>query len=674
MTKPEFACKKPYPLGARAESDAVYFSFVSKERDCGILIYDRTTGKRLQKLSFTQDERVGNIYCKRLADVKPEEIAYQFYEGDEIVPDRHARMFCGRAAYGRERKPQGWRALIPCDEFDWGNDDSPRIPYGECVCYCAHVRGFTRHASSGVAHRGTFRGMMEKLDYLQKTGITTVELQPVYEFAEMPTDAERKVFLAAQNPAYMASDEEMDMLFPQRCNYWGYKRGYYYAPKAAYAAGENPCLEFKEMVRAFHERGMEIVMQFYFPQSVKTLEITEILKFWVLEYHVDGFHLMGENLPVNLIAADELLAETKLWYYYFDTKQIYGADGAPQYVNLASYGDDFLYAMRKYLKGDENMLGEALSQMRRIPRDMGRIHYMSNYYGFTLMDMVSYDRKHNEANGEDNRDGNDFNYSWNCGEEGACRRRKVRSLRHKQIKNAMVMLLFAQSTPLIFMGDEFGNSQKGNNNPYCQDNGVTWLDWNDLRKNEDIYDFWSEMVRLRKEHPILHPMSELRLMDYLSCGYPDLSYHGQSAWRPRTESCNRHVGVMYCGKYARRGGDEEDDFLYLAMNMYWEPMELAMPRLPAGMKWQLVRNTEESAGVPDMSAEETAMETAAERPRQEQRAESASEKVIFVPGRSCSIYVSVPDEAERKRTKRGGRAKARAAGRRDGNAKARNAE
>lgn len=639
MTKPETTCIKPFPLGAHVENGAVRFSFVSKKSDCGILIYDRRTGKKLHKLPFEPKERIGNVYCKYLNGVDAEELSYQFYEGDELVPDRYARRFVNRVAFGRERKHQDWRAVIPRDEFDWEGDERPRIPFHECVCYCAHVRGFTKHPSSGVAHRGTFQGMVEKLDYLKETGITTVELQPVYEFAEIPTDEERKAVLGAQTAAYTPSAEDLDKLCPKKCNYWGYKQGFYYAPKAAYAAGDDPCTEFKEMVRAFHKKGIEIVMQIYFPKGIKLPKIAEILRFWVLEYHVDGFHLMGENLPVDLIATDDMFADTKLWYYYFDADKIYEAEEEPDYCNMAAYNDDYLYAMRKYLKGDENMLDTVLGQMRTIPKKLGRIHYMSNYYGFTLMDMVSYDRKHNEANGEDNRDGNDNNCSWNCGEEGPSRRKKIKQMRHKQIKNAMLLMLFTQSTPLIFMGDEFGNSQKGNNNPYCQDNATAWLDWKDLERNADIYAFWKEFVTLRREHPILHPEKELKIMDYISCGYPDLSYHGQSAWRPRMERYNRHIGIMYCGKYAKRDRNEEDLFFYLALNMYWETRELAMPKLPKGMRWQLLKCTDESVmtiekeNTPDIQAESV-------------------DSVIAVPGRSCSVYVSVPEAAGKKKGRR----------------------
>ncbi len=618
----------PYPLGAHKIDSAVRFSFVSGSDDCGVILYDRKTGKMIRKVAFTADERIGNVYCKCINDVDASRISYQFYEGEELVPDRYARAFIGKQLFGKERGEVEWCGVIPLESFDWQGDKRPKLSYEESVVYCAHVRGFTKHASSKVANRGTFAGMMEKIPYLKETGITTVELQPAYEFAEIPTKRERIDMIQAQNPAAGAhgvgelQEDELDVLCPKKCNYWGYKHGFYYAPKAAYASG-NACVEFKELVRALHKEGMELVMQFYFPKTVKPLEITDILKFWVLQYHVDGFHLMGENLPIDLIATDEMLADTKLWYYYFDADRIYEKN-KPKMRNLAVYTDDYLYTMRKFLKGDEGMLDKVLPAMRQIPEKTGRIHYINNYYGFTLMDMVSYDRKHNEANGEDNRDGNDFNYSWNCGEEGPSRRKKTLALRMKQIKNAMTMLTFTQSTPLIFMGDEFGNSQKGNNNPYCQDNAVTWLDWNDLNKNAEIYAFWKEMMALRKAHPILCPNNELKIMDYISCGYPDLSYHGDNAWRPRMDSYSRQIGMMFCGKYAQ--GAKDDSLLYLGMNMYWEPAKLAMPKLPKGWKWELKLCTD--GIMPDVIGAE-----------------------VQIPARSCAVYVSVQDGSEKKTVK-----------------------
>lgn len=581
MTK-NFSHKQPYPLGARSEGGGVRFSFVSKAESCGILLYDRQTGRLSEKISFAPEDRIGNVYCRTVGDIDTKACTYLFYEDERLIPDIRGRVFPKRIPYGKERSTEDMKAGFLEEDFDWEEDCPPRIPYHLSVAYCLHVRGFTKHASSGVEHKGTFAGIMEKIPYLQEIGITTLELQPAYEFTEIQS---------SQNLSLAMAPGEAQRPEAKKLNYWGYKKGYYYAPKAAYAASEDVSGEFRELVKALHKNGMELVMQFYFPKEVKS-EILDILRFWVLEYHVDGFHLLGENLPMDMLAGDDMLADTKLWYYGFDTDNIYEWNEQPRYPHLAEYNDAWYYDMRKFLKGDGNMLSAVFYHMRHIPQKAGAIHYMSNYFGFTLADMVSYDYKHNEANGEENRDGSDYNCSWNCGDEGATRRRGTRALRLKQMKNAMCLLLLSQSTPLIFMGDEFGNSQKGNNNPYCQDNSVTWLDWRGIERNAELHAFWKMLIAFRRHNPILRPEKELRLMDSLSCGYPDMSYHGRYAWRPETEGGYRHAGIMLCGKYAKSSGDADGEFLYLAMNMHWESRSLALPKLPKGMKWELAFSTE----------------------------------------------------------------------------------
>lgn len=605
---------KPYPLGAHCEGEGIRFSYVSRKKDCGIILYDRKNGEEVERIPFEQENRIGNIYCAYVTKYRPSEILYQFYEENQIVADERAVIFRGKELYGQERQEADLKAGFLTDAFDWQEDERPRIHYEDCIGYLLHVRGFTKHASSKVkpAYRGTFRGVMEKIPYLWELGITTVELQPAYEFFEIPSKAERFKELP-----YMAQAEDLNTLAAPKLNYWGYKKGYYYVPKAAYASGE-PTVEFKELVRELHKHGMELVMQFYFPKEVSPMEIPDILRHWVTEYHVDGFHLMGENLPVDMIAADPMLSDTKLWYYSFNTEVLYQRDEKPDYCNLASYRDDYMYDMRKFLKGDENMVKSVMYHMRHIPEKAGRIHFLSNYFGLTLMDMVSYDRKHNEENGEENRDGNDYNCSWNCGEEGSSRKKKISALRLRQLKNALCMLLLSQSTPMIFMGDEFGNSQKGNNNPYCQDNTITWLDWKDLDRNAGLYSFWKQLVELRKTHPVLHQLREPKIMDYIACGYPDLSYHGQNAWRPQTENYSRCLGMMYCGKYAKVNHTRDDDFFYIAMNMHWEEHEFGLPKLPKGMKWEVLLNTGDDA-VSDMQN--------------------------MVAARSVVVYHSVVDEA-----------------------------
>lgn len=560
----------PYPLGAHKESGGVRFAFVSAKEDCGIVLYNKKTGKQQKKIAFLPQERIGNIYSKYIKGIDTKKISYQFYEENKMVADPYARGFLKSVSYGTMQKEENLMAVLPEVDFDWQGDENPRIPYNDCICYCLHVRGFTRHNSSNVTNKGTFAGCVEKIPYLKECGITTVEFQPIYEFLELEQNKE------IGNP-YIGITEP-------KLNYWGYKKGFYYAPKASYAASENADAEFKEMVRAFHQNGMEVILQFYFPREIKRSEIVEILRFWVLEYHVDGFHLMGDDLPISMLCEEALLAGKKIWHQQIGTDEKYDC-------KAALYQDDYLYDMRKFLKGDENMLNKVLWHMRSIPKNMNRIHFLSNYYGMTLIDMVSYDRKHNEDNNEGNCDGNDYNCSWNCGEEGKTRKKKVQKLRIQQLKNAMCMLLFTQSTPLIFMGDEFGNSQMGNNNPYCQDNGITWLDWSDLEKNAEIYEFFKMLVEFRKAHPMLHLEKEARLMDYISCGYPDVSYHSEKAWQPQLVWHQRHIGIMYCGSYV------EDEFIYLGMNMHWEEHELALPRLPEGMKWKRICSTVDNEAV-----------------------------------------------------------------------------
>ena len=583
----------PYPLGARREAGGICFSFVSVTADCGIVLYDALTGKERQRIPFTEEDRTGEIYCKLVENIRPEQVVYQFYQADRLVPDQHGRVFPGGLPYGKERSGEELRAGFLPECYDWENDKCPALPYDRTVMYCMHVRGFTRHASSKVMNRGTFAGIREKLPYLKEIGITTLELQPAYEFLEL-----EKAEVPPQGVPCIQPEN--------RVNYWGYKRGFYYAPKQAYAASGDAATEFRDLVKELHRNGMELVMQFYFPEQVDRNDISDILRFWTLEYHVDGFHLLGTDLPIELLASDPLLADKKFMYYGINADVVYGRDRMPKYPHLAEYNDSFLYDMRRFLKGDENMMNSVLKDMRYIPAKAGVVHYLTNYYGFTLADLVSYDRKHNESNGEENRDGNDYNCSWNCGEEGTAKSRKVRQLRLRQMKNAICLLMLSQGTPLIFMGDEFGNSQKGNNNPWCQDNAVGWLDWGKQEKNRELLEFWKQLAAFRRAHPILHPAKELRLMAYLSCDYPDLSYHGESAWRPQTEHHSRSIGMMLCGKYARNDEGQEDAFLYIAINMHWERHSLALPRLPKNMRWELVLTTaEDNALLPQEESEES---------------------------------------------------------------------
>ena len=566
---------KAYPGGVTVLEDSSLNIAVSMNgNSCGIVLYD---GEKEQKIVFDPSLQTGRLYCVNIKGIDISKYSkYRMFEDERLFVDSYAKSVLGNESYGKV--PNVLYGAIYADNFDWENDSNLQIPYNKSIIYQLHVRGFTRHNSSNVKNKGTFEGIIEKIPYLKELGITAVELTPSYEFLEM----ERKFMDNSNLP--MSYQEEEPVL-----NYWGYKQGYYFAPKRSYSSCGNPVEAFKSMVKELHKNGMEVIMQFYFPDEVTKAYIAEVLRFWVCEYHVDGFRLKGNKVSAEMIATDPLLSNTKLIYYGFPFGDIYG-NVAPAYKNLAVCNDDYMYDMRKYLKSDEGMLGAVMHHMKVNPKDHGIIHYFTENSGFTLCDLVSYDRKHNEDNGENNLDGNPYNASWNCGVEGNTKKKAVLELRLKQMKNAVLLSLFSQSTPLLLAGDEFANSQKGNNNAYCQDNAISWLNWNDINKNREFFEFYKDAIAFRKEHAMLCRSREYTMLDEKAYGYPDLSYHSEEPWKCSYDDLTRHFAMLYCGRYSE-DVKEDNTFIYLAVNMHWFPHDFALPKLPRGLKWYPVYDT-----------------------------------------------------------------------------------
>lgn len=599
---------KHEPLGAYVTDKGINFSVEAETgRSVSLLLYRKGESVPARRIDMEAGARVGRVLSVFVSGISAKDVEYNFEIDAQVVTDPFAKKISGRERWGVVPQDKGGheiRGAFAGKDFDWEGDKPPGLRYEDAILYALHVRGFTKHPSSGVAHRGTFLGLKEKIPYLKELGVNQIELQPAYEFDE----------LGCGKPN-LGAHENINAKEPVKLNYWGYTSGYYFAPKSAYAAGEDATAEFKDMVKALHREGIELIMEFYFPEGTGRLFILSCLRYWMLTYHVDGFHLSGGALPMELLAEDALLSGCKLINVGFDMRGLYKEK--PKYRNIGEYNDGFQNTVRRFLKGDEEQLEEFAFRIRRNPPDRGVINYITNHNGFTLMDLVSYDAKHNEANGEDNRDGSNYNYSWNCGAEGRSRKRAVLQLRRRQIQNAFALLLLGQGTPLILAGDELGRTQQGNNNAYCQDNELTWVNYKVLKSNLYIVDFVKALIGLRKRHPILHMPEELRIMDSLSCGYPDLSYHGKKAWYPEFESYNRQLGVMYCGRYA---GD--DDFFFIAYNMHWLPHEFALPSLPKGKFWR---------GLVDTSKEKDAIisEEAAE-PLSEQKVMTVKERTIVV--------------------------------------------
>lgn len=618
---------KPYPLGVTTINKVTYFSAVMKnETDCGLILYDKKTGVN-ERIPFPAEQRFGSIFCIGLRDFDKKKYEYCFYDGETCIVDPYAKVIHGFEKWGEHSSnPRG--GFFP-ENYDWEQDRFLKIPYEDSIFYCLNVRAFTMHKTSKVKKKGSFYGIIEKIPYLKSLGITGIELMPAYEYNEI--ESNDKIYTMLDVLKSLEQEQEAENR-ETKLNCWGYKNGYYFAPKAAFASSSDCVSEFRDMVKELHRNGIEVLMQFYFPPDVAPGLILEVARHWVVEYHIDGIHFKGDSVPIHLIASDPLFTKIKLLYHDFPEAELNKRQKLGCNKNLALYQDDFMYVIRRFLKGDENMTSPFLEMNRRNNGVVQPINYITNYYGFTLFDLVSYERKHNRANGEENRDGIEMNFTWNCGSEGISRKKAVCELRMRQIKNALMMLFLAQGTPLIYSGDEMGNTRYGNNNPYCQDNETGWVKWNETGVSRTLYTITKQLITLRKNHPVLHQLQEPRLLDYMACGYPDLSYHGEEAFRPDLSHSSRSVGLMYCGSYSKTEKDQEDNFIYLAYNMHWLEHRFALPKLPKGMVWCLLADTGTALDDEIFIADK-------------ERAHTMKEQEVTVKARSVQLYLSKQTQA-----------------------------
>ena len=614
-----------------------------------LVLYKKGTPDILADIPVPPDPACAGVRSVLVQGVRASAVEYNYRVNGKIVTDPDAPLVNGRETFGdlSVRDEHRIRGALPERNFDWGEEKKPGLPFEEVIAYSLHVRGFTMQKGSGVRARGTFRGITEKIPYFRSLGINQLVLMPATEFEDAPLSRPASVPSWMEKPAEApqrpsagtdeagvpgsaAGTADMEKsAAPQvrpdperRVNYWGFSENWYFAPKKAFCAGPKPDIEFKEMVKALHAEGIELVMTFAFPGDVPMERMVRILAWWSQVYHVDGFWLYTDEKRAHAAAASPLLAGVKLMNGWFDPEwtSLWGGSR-----HLADANSGFREDCRRILKGDENMLAAFVGRMRTNDSRKAVINYMTGHDGFTLMDLVSYDKKHNEENGEQNRDGSACDFSWNCGVEGPSRKRQIQALRMRQMKNAMAMVLLAAGTPLLQAGDEFGNSQGGNNNPWCIDSEVTWLDWRKAPRYAELTDFVRQLIRIRKENPILHTDHYLSGNDQISCGYPDFSCHGSRAWYGEFEYQSRHIGLMYCGMH-----EGSDQFVYTAFNFHWEAQTLALPDLPEGRGWKIAADT---AG----SADDAAWYT---------------DKTLTMPGRSIKVLVSAKKPAEGAKAKK----------------------
>ena len=525
----------PEALGVTIREGVVNFAIqVPSNQPCELLLYKKGEASPAWSFPMSKDLAIGEVRFIALADFEIDDYEYTYKIGSKEVIDVYAKELSPRLQLGDEMSVEkGLRARIPSREFDWAGDKQLGIPQEEVIAYSLHMRGFTKHSSSKVKEKGQFSGLLEKIPYLKDLGINQIHCMPLYEFIEKEGE---------------------------KINYWGYGKGYYFAPKATYSQNKSPVRELKILVQALHKAGIELILEMPFVSGVLPQTALACLHYYMLEYHIDGFILNPAHLPFAMFTQDPLLKGVK----------------------LLQKDEEKQNALRRFLKGDEAMVEHMMQTLAFHDRDAGHYLYVTNQTGFTLRDLYSYDGKHNELNGEQNQDGPKYNYSWNCGAEGPSRRKDIKELRRQQVLNAYFLLLTAQGTPCLLAGDEFYNTQKGNNNVYCQDNDLAWLNWTPLTKDATLFDFLKGLISLRKSLSVLRQPSKLKGLDYTSSGFPDVSFHGKNAWQVPLEVASRQLGILYYDK---------DRPCFIAYNMHWLDHEFALPTLPGKKKYYMLADT-----------------------------------------------------------------------------------
>ena len=557
------------------------------------------------------------------------------FNEENVLLDPYSRAVTGQRKWGE--KPEGgkdfeYRARVVKSSFDWGNIKQLEQPFEDLVIYETHVRGYTKDKSSGVSAPGTFAGLKDKIPYLKDLGINAVELMPIFEFDEMESArvvdgvqlynywGYNTVSFFAPNTSYAFNEEHnhegdelkslikalkengieviLDVVFNHTAE--GNEMG--------------PCFSFKGIdnnvyymltpdAHYYNFSGCGNVMNCNHP--VVRSFIIDCLRHWAIEYRVDGFRfdlasILGRdqngapmaNPPIlESLAFDPVLGKMKLIAEAWDAGGLYQVGSFPSWNRWAEWNGRYRDDMRSFLKGDDGMAGNAITRITGSrdlysPESRGHkasVNFMTCHDGFTLYDLYSYNEKHNEKNGLNNTDGDNNGHSWNCGAEGETDDPNVNGLRRRLIKNAFAALLCSRGPAMFFAGDEFCNTQFGNNNAYCQDNIISWLDWSRLEEFKEIHDFVRHMIQFRKEHPILRKMTKPS-----SCQFPEISVHNGTPFNASTDYKTKLIGIMYAG---RNEEDKEDDIVFYCMNAYWEPLVMQLPVLPNGKHWHVDTNT-----------------------------------------------------------------------------------
>ncbi|MGF1568180.1 MAG: glycogen debranching protein GlgX [Nodosilinea sp.] len=641
-----------YPLGATVYAVGVNFCIYSKHATgIDLLLFESANilePSRVITLNpqwnrtfyywhvFVPGLKAGQVYAFRVHGPFDPAHGHRF-DATKVLLDPYARAIIGDDIYDRQA------ALSPSDNcatalksvvvnnrtYDWEGDRPLHIPYATSVIYEMHVGGFTQHPSSGlpVEKRGTFAGIIDKIPYLKDLGITAVELLPIHQF-------------------------DVQDAMPGLENYWGYSTLGFFAPHRAYSSRQDPLgpvTEFRDMVKALHRAGIEVILDVVFNHSAEgnhegpTLNfkgidnstyymlednpiyysnysgcgntltanhavvgrmILDSLRYWVSDMHVDGFRFdlasvmsrdVGgqplEDPPILWsIESDPILAGTKIIAEAWDAAGLYQV-GSFIGDRFAEWNGPYRDHVRQFVKGDAGVVPALAARLMGSPdiyqkpnREPNRsIHFVTCHDGFTLNDLVSYNQKYNAANSEFNRDGTDANYSWNSGVEGPTSDPEVEQLRQRQIKNFLTLLFMAQGTPMLLMGDEVRRSQQGNNNAYCQNNEVSWFNWDAVEKEHHLVRFTQGLIHVIQNLKVFRIEHLLRVTQTWS-HEPHIIWHGLQLGQPDWSDQSRVLAFTL--RYPDAG-----EQIHVMLNAYWEPLVFDLPPLDAHERWHRIVDT-----------------------------------------------------------------------------------
>ncbi|WP_347707966.1 glycogen debranching protein GlgX [Clostridium sp. C2-6-12] len=611
-----------------------------------LVLFKRNEYEPFAIIKFPEHYKIGNVYSMIVFGLNIEEFEYAYSIDGPYIPEKglifdetkylldpYAKAVAGQSKWGYKAEyANQYRARVVINDFDWGNSKQLRIPMKDLIIYELHVRGFTNHLSSNVNYPGTFEGLSDKIPYLKELGINAVELMPIFEFDELKdmriVNGKRlldywgynAVSFFAPNTSYTAGIEynrEGDELKSLIKKF--HENGIEVILDVVFnhtAEGdeEGPYISFKGVDNNIYYMLTPDGKYYNFSGCGNTINcnhpnvqnmILDCLRYWVTEYRIDGFRfdlasILGRNedgspmsqppLLKNL-AFDHILSNVKLIAEAWDAGGLYQVGSFPSWSRWSEWNGKYRDDVRRFLKGDPGLVHAMADRMSGShdlydPIHRGHnasVNFITCHDGFTLYDLYSYNNKHNEANGWNNADGDNNNNSWNCGIEGETADEEVLMLRKKMMKNACAVLLASRGTPMLFAGDEFCNTQFGNNNPYCQDNEISWVDWSLLENNSDMFEFFKNMIKFRKNHPILKDS-----LAPAKCGLPDMSKHGNEPWYIDSSREAWVLGVMFSGFNEEI---DEDDIVYIGINTYWEKQYVRLPDLPANLEWRMAVNT-----------------------------------------------------------------------------------